>query len=176
MSFSSYAQAAHDYWLRQYPHYNNGTNHQTIPIMLTSEAEAILEQGQEWNKKQTTQQQQQHQYAWQQAPLHFMLNSADVAQNTGFMMRTPLEQRDEIMLSSLSSFRAQLSHDLVIGNCCSNWHKLMAMTLMAGCGRKWNAQFLCLQQHPDPQFRLCCGWTNTQFCQDRRAGKIPKAP
>ena len=165
MSFKSYARAAHDYWWHKFPNYN-----QTIPIMLTSEAKGILKQGAEWN------QQSQPTPDWQRAPLHFLHNDRDIAQGTGFMMRTPLEQRDEIMLSSLSSFRAQLTHRVVLGNCCSNWHKLMGMVLQAGCGRHWDAEFTCLQQHPDPQFRLCCGWTNTQFCQDRRAGKIPKAP
>jgi hypothetical protein len=43
-------------------------------------------------------------------------------------------------------------------NCCSNFHVLLADLLAAGCGAASEHALHCLQEHPDPQYQVCCGW------------------
>lgn len=71
------------------------------------------------------------------------------------MRQDTSEALDQIMVSSLSSLRAQLSHRLLMLNCCSNFHYLMHMLAESGCGQRWDAESVCLKQHPVEDFRLC---------------------
>jgi hypothetical protein len=65
---------------------------------------------------------------------------------------------DEAMLSAMSSIRHQLLARVTVGNCCSNFHVLLADLLASGCGAARRNTFHCLQEHPDPRYRVCCGW------------------
>ena len=65
---------------------------------------------------------------------------------------------DEVMVSALSSFKAQLLPRVSIGNCCSNFHVLLNDFLSEGCGAARDNTFVCLQEYDDPLLRVCCGW------------------
>lgn len=65
---------------------------------------------------------------------------------------------DSIMLSAISSLKAQLLPRMSIGNCCSNFHTLLNDFLSEGCGAASSNIFLCLQEYEDPRLRVCCGW------------------
>jgi hypothetical protein len=65
---------------------------------------------------------------------------------------------DELMLSAVSSLKAQLLPRISIGDCCSNFHILFNDFLTEGCGAASNNSFFCLNEHPDPLLRVCCGW------------------
>jgi hypothetical protein len=73
---------------------------------------------------------------------------------------------DDPILVVLSTLRLQLTSDIVVGNCCSNFHVLLSDLVKAGCGKSTN--FQCLQDHPDPQYRLCCSWDKSDICVARR--------
>ena len=110
---------------------------------------------------------------WQKMQFNFLHNNFDVQQNTGLMVRNGVGRNDldKVMISSLSSLRAQLSNKLLLLNCCSNFHFLMHMFVTAGCGRRWDAEAVCLREHPEEEFRLCCQWTKTERCKALQAGK-----
>lgn len=92
----------------------------------------------------------------------FLLNTHDVTPDTGFiahMHRThPTIQADDAMLSSISSFQAQLMTRVTLGNCCSHYHHLLNDFLQEGCGAASDNAFMCLQESQDPTLRVCCAW------------------
>ncbi len=65
---------------------------------------------------------------------------------------------DAIMISALSSLKAQLLPRLSIGNCCSNFHILINDFLFEGCGAASSSTFHCIQETEDPLLMVCCGW------------------
>lgn len=65
---------------------------------------------------------------------------------------------DEIMLSAVSSLKAQLLPRISIGNCCSNFHAMLNDFLSEDCGAASSNEFLCLQEYEDPRLKVCCGW------------------
>lgn len=69
-----------------------------------------------------------------------------------------ISDADSIMLSAMSSLKAQLLPRITIGNCCSNFHTLLNDFLSEGCGAASDNKFLCLQEYEDPRLRVCCGW------------------
>jgi hypothetical protein len=95
---------------------------------------------------------------------HILTNEQDVTPDTGYipslLLGTPNVSftTDEALLSAVSSLQYQLSAQVTIGNCCSNFHVLLADLLAAGCGAAANHTLHCLQEHEDPHFRVCCGW------------------
>lgn len=107
----------------------------------------------------------------------FIVNHRDVAQDTGYVesiVHNPAKknqsafQADDIMLSAMSSLRLQLMTRITLGNCCSNFHLLLKDLLYEGCGSSDQNAFKCLQDHPNPNFRLCCSWDKTPECLARR--------
>jgi hypothetical protein len=102
-------------------------------------------------------------------PVRFVVNKHDVLQDSGFLQKqTSNYTQYEAMLSAISSFQLQLTTRLTVGNCCSNFHLLLSDFLREGCGLIPNNQFHCLQDHPDPDFRLCCQWDKSVECVSRR--------
>ena len=103
----------------------------------------------------------------------FLLNEQDVTQDTGYLedlrATNSSDNADEILLSALSSLQLQLSTRITLGNCCSNFHLLLKDLLEEGCGMP-NHKFQCLQQHANPNYRLCCSWDKTPECLARRNG------
>lgn len=73
---------------------------------------------------------------------------------------------DTIMISALSSLKAQLLPRLSIGNCCSNFHILLNDFLFEGCGAASFNTFHCIQETEDPLLKVCCGWHRD--CQERK--------
>lgn len=103
-------------------------------------------------------------------PANFIVNNRDVLQGTGFLQ--PHEQgnytQESAMLSAIAALKLQMATSLTVGNCCSNFHLLLSDFLSEGCGVVTKNTFTCLQDHPDPQFRLCCQWDKTEECIQRR--------
>ena len=82
---------------------------------------------------------------------------------------------DAVMLSAVSSLKAQLMANVVIGNCCSNFHQLLRELIGQGCGgagigggHVGSTTFYCLQDHPNPDYRLCCSWDKSSRCMEKR--------
>jgi hypothetical protein len=82
---------------------------------------------------------------------------------------------DAVMLSAVSSLKAQLMANVVIGNCCSNFHQLLRELIEQGCGgagvgggHVGSTTFYCLQDHPNPDYRLCCSWDKSSRCMEKR--------
>jgi hypothetical protein len=73
---------------------------------------------------------------------------------------------DAIMISALSSLKAQLLPRLSIGNCCSNFHILLNDFLSEGCGAASINTFQCIQETEDPLLVACCGWHHD--CHERK--------
>jgi hypothetical protein len=63
---------------------------------------------------------------------------------------------DEAMLSAMSSLQLQLAARVSIGNCCSNFHRMLQDYLSEGCGAASDSYFHCLQEDDDPEHRVCC--------------------
>ena len=99
----------------------------------------------------------------------FVTNKRDVLQDSGFLpkVQTNYTQQDA-MLSAISSLKLQMATRYTVGNCCSNFHLLLSDFLSEGCGLASNNQFLCLQDHPNPEFRICCQWDKSAECLLRR--------
>jgi hypothetical protein len=77
---------------------------------------------------------------------------------------------DEIMLSAVSSLKFQLLPRMTLGNCCSNFHVLLADLLAVGCGAAQENTFRCMQENEDPRLRICCGWQG--WCKDAKQRAI----
>ena len=155
--FDVYIRAAHDLWFSRWP-----IRETNLTVLITTESTDILEQERAWvNSKMRP--------SWQRIGMHFVHNSFDVTQDTGLIRSVSPNHSsaDEVMLSSLSSLRAQLSHRVVLGNCCSNFHRLIQMLVNNGCASDWNAEFVCLQDHPNEAYRLCCAWDKSDKCTAR---------
>ena len=128
-------------------------------IILTSESMEILQARHRYNADESF-------------PFTLIANNNDVAQGTG----NPIEYKkmarnvtaDDIMLSTMSSLSMQLMATWTVGNCCSNFHKLIMEFLSRGCGAAQKNYFECLQDNENPEFRLCCQWSRNQECKDKR--------
>lgn len=101
-------------------------------------------------------------------PFRFIVNKNDVLQGSG--EPTSFKGRaDSIMLASIVSMKLQLQSKFLVVNCCSNFHLIMFDLFLEGCGAVPDSQPMCLQEHPDPQFHICCGWTRSSECDDIRS-------
>ena len=104
-------------------------------------------------------------------PFKFVTNAFDILQGTGHpgkMARN--ESKEDILVSSLSSFKLQFYAKYNVGNCCSNFHLLLFDFLKEGCGASDSDHVPeCMQDHEDKRFRVCCKWTKTEECQSRRS-------
>ena len=105
---------------------------------------------------------------------HFVTNRHDVTPGTGKLKKINWKyaktMADEAMLSAISSLKAQLSTRITIGNCCSNFHTLLADFLSEGCGAAFENTFHCLQEDDDPQYVVCCGWHPN--CKEQKRQKL----
>lgn len=98
-------------------------------------------------------------------------NTLDVTQDTGQVKNKPSNNisADSAMLSALSSLKFQLLARVTLGNCCSNFHVLLADLLAAGCGAARTNNFYCMQENEDPNLRICCGWQKWCFAAKQQA-------
>jgi hypothetical protein len=139
-----------------------------IKVILTSESPDILKAQEDFKARNST-----HfpltQGNGSSVPFEFITNKFDLLQNSG----NPTEMEDfinkeDIILSSLASLKLQFHAKYTIGNCCSNHHLLLLDFLQEGCGASDHHAAGCMQDHENPKFRLCCGWTKTENCQTKR--------
>jgi hypothetical protein len=87
----------------------------------------------------------------------FVTNSHDVTPDSGrFRDVAKNVSADEAMLSAFSSLQLQLTARVSIGNCCSNFHRMLQDYLIEGCGAASDSYFHCLQEDDDPELRVCC--------------------
>jgi hypothetical protein len=75
---------------------------------------------------------------------------------------------DDIMLSAISSLKLQLHARHTVGNCCSNFHLLLFDFLEEGCGPAKDQNVECLQDNEAPEYRLCCLWSKTDECLNKK--------
>jgi hypothetical protein len=63
---------------------------------------------------------------------------------------------DEVMISMLSTLKAQLLPQVTVANCCSDFHQMLNDFLYEGCGTSSTNTFQCLQDTNDPFLVPCC--------------------
>ena len=155
--FETYVHAAQDLWLYKWPETSNET---MVPVVVTTESRDVLKQTRAWMDRP-------EKASWERLLFDFVHNNYDVTQDTGLVRSVDRNHTtaDQVMLSSLSSLRAQLSARVVLGNCCSNFHRLMQILVRNGCSSDWDAEFVCLQHHPEEKYRLCCAWDKSDRCR-----------
>ena len=138
------------------------SNQSPNSIILTSESREIIESRNEYETSVSF-------------PFRFVVNENDAFQGTGYPKEYLRSESslDDIMLSTMISLKMQLYTIATAGNCCSNFHKLMETFQGRGCGVR-NQEFTCLQDFENPEFRICCKWTNTRFCREKWAAANKK--
>lgn len=149
LSFDQHMQVVNSMWSR---HRNTSSTTSDINVLFTTESKAMVQEQKDFASNAAMQ---------SKYPLtfNFVTNSKDVTPDTGFMKGVRDKNTvEESMLSSISSFKAQMLPRVSIGNCCSNFHALLNDFLMEGCGAASENSFLCLQESEDPALRVCCGW------------------
>ena len=67
---------------------------------------------------------------------------------------------DEIMMSVLSTVKAQLFTQVTVANCCSGLHQILNDFLSEGCGAVAENTYQCLQDTDDPLLVPCCGYND----------------
>ena len=97
-------------------------------------------------------------------------NTRDVTPDTGKFKNKQNSNitADDAMLSALSSMQFQLLARVSVGNCCSNFHVLLADLLAAGCGAASTNKFYCMQENDDPHLRICCQWGGDRCIEARK--------
>jgi hypothetical protein len=177
---------------------------ETTTIIVTTESPSVLQEQEAFEAKHDL----QRDFAFS---FRIINNRYDVTQGTGFVLdalgataQAPVLENnrhaentttakttnsianividaDAIMLSAVSSLKAQLMANVVIGNCCSNFHQLLRELFEQGCGGRVGHRhssissrtssggtFYCLQDHPNPEYRLCCSWDKSSRCVENR--------
>lgn len=64
---------------------------------------------------------------------------------------------DAIMMSVLSTIKAQLIPQITVANCCSGFHQMLNDFLYESCGAVAANTYQCLQDTEDPLLVPCCG-------------------
>jgi hypothetical protein len=162
LSFPQYMSAVSKIWTKR-----SNARLESQPetnIVVTTESQRVLRELEEFASNDTLRKSVPF-------PFRFVTNHRDVAQDTGYLEHIadhPTLTADKAMLSALSSLKAQLATSITVGNCCSNFHLLLSDLLSEGCGARKDSNFQCLQDHDDPEFRICCGWDKSTECRARR--------
>mmetsp|Transcript_26794 Transcript_26794/g.38447 ORF Transcript_26794/g.38447 Transcript_26794/m.38447 type:complete len:248 (+) Transcript_26794:3-746(+) len=175
LSFENYTTYAHTIAKRDTQRYlskndtaplktTNGLIYDTI--VLTSESAMILEARKSYEGPNTT------------FPFRFIVNENDVLQGTGdpgsyHKMLALNVTADDIMFSTITSIAFQMMSKVVLGNHCSNFHRMMPGFVNRGCGAAHDGAMEWIQQSDIPEFRICCAWTSSEECNSRRqSGKF----
>jgi hypothetical protein len=142
---------------------SNGLLYDTI--VLTSESSMIIEARKVYENISSF-------------PFRFVVNSADIMQGSGNPRHYKALQKvnisaDDIMFSTVSSIAFQMMCKVVVANLCSNFHKIMIAFIHRGLSAVYNPNMTWLQENEVPEFRICCAWSNSEECKQRRqAGKF----
>jgi hypothetical protein len=152
LSFYHHMEAVGQLWTK----HQNVTNSDANPtVIFTSESKAVVQEQVEFASNLTIQQTLPHKFG-------FVTNSEDRHPDSGFgrdaEIRHSTISADDAMLDAMSSLKLQLLPRISMGNCCSNFHILIADFLMEGCGVASDNTFKCLQENEDPRFIVCCQW------------------
>eukprot|EP00540_Astrosyne_radiata_P023116 CAMPEP_0116849592 /NCGR_PEP_ID=MMETSP0418-20121206/15663_1 /TAXON_ID=1158023 /ORGANISM="Astrosyne radiata, Strain 13vi08-1A" /LENGTH=287 /DNA_ID=CAMNT_0004481341 /DNA_START=168 /DNA_END=1034 /DNA_ORIENTATION=+ len=100
-------------------------------------------------------------------PLDLVLNDQDVFQGTGRPNANNYKARaQEVMFSTLVAIQLQLLPVYSVGNCCSNFHALL-FDLRQVCSHMEDSISECLQEHSNPKYHVCCGWTHSDECDGK---------
>ena len=155
LSFVEHMEAGSEVWTR---HLN--TTSISMPRMMdatvvfTTESKAIRQEQREFVSNASAAESFPFQF-------RFVANKHDVTPDTGYLPNRPNEDgmtADQAMLSSISSFQAQLMARATVGNCCSHYHHLLNDALSEGCGAARDNLYMCLQESDNPMLRVCCAW------------------
>lgn len=147
------------------PHGNNN-----VSIVLTTESKSVLDEMRNFEENTTLR-------STVPFPYDFVTNHHDVMQSTGLpsdFLKQGAEAHvaeDDVMLSAVSSLKAQMMARFTIGNCCSNFHLLLFDFLRDGCGAARDNVGQCLQENEDPEFRVCCMWSKADECKEKQEQK-----
>ena len=159
ISFEEHVQVVDDVWQA-----NKRQSDPDPTIVFTTESKLILAEQVAFVSSFERQTQFQNKF-------HFVANTKDLAPDTGRPKKeSPLGDADEIMLSAISSLMFQLKPRYSIGNCCSNFHNLLADYLYSGCGSASSRTFVCLQDNPNPLLRVCCQYDRK--CQTEKKAAL----
>ena len=151
LSFMEHLQATegflkrHEYWPKMDP-----------TLIFSTESKAMVREQQGFSTNATAQSTLRYKF-------RIVANKHDVTPDTGFIkksshLKNSMFTADDALFSAISSLQFQLLARVTVGNCCSNFHVLLADLLTSGCGAASENTFQCLQEHENPHFRLCCRW------------------
>jgi hypothetical protein len=142
-----------------------------LSIVLTTESDSVMQEKDEFMKNKTLVNKVPFKF-------DFITNDFDIRQDSGnpqynipeHNLDVVLEENnaDEVMLSMISSLQIQLLARYSIGNCCSNFHRILFELLDGGCGAAYQSGPECLQTNEDPEFRICCVWDNSEECKAKK--------
>lgn len=154
LTFEQHMNAAASVWKK---HHGNTSDKSAINVIVTTEDEGVINDMKNFSSSN-------------QALFHFITNKQDALQGTGVAKdyNGKNTTADAVMLSSVAALKLQLATKFSIGNCCSNFHNLLFDFVRDGCGSARNAVGICLQEMPEPEFRVCCSWDKSDECTARR--------
>jgi hypothetical protein len=164
MTFQNHLDAAIEFWLSQT---KGGHGGNVLPgAIVTTESQKIR------NEYELFLLQKHNNESSTVPSFVFYTNQLDVTQDTGYIsQKNTLDHStisaDDVMMSAISSLKAQLATSVTLGNCCSNFHLLLKDLLEEGCGLSRTNHFQCLQEHDNPKYRICCAWDKSPECQHR---------
>jgi hypothetical protein len=154
LSFEQYMNVIVSVWKKHHSDSNAVAN-----IILTTEDEHVMR---EMKKFDPTSIPFSH---------RFVTNEKDVLQGTGVandFEKSGNVTADQVMLSSLTALKLQLSSKYSVGNCCSNFHNLLFDFLRDGCGPAQDIIAMCLQELEQAEYRVCCAWDKSDECEAKR--------
>lgn len=110
-------------------------------------------------------------------PLEFAVLPHDTQQGTG-RPRYYRDKADAVMIASLTAIKLQLKANVLVGNCCSNFHTIIFDLVREGCGADPFSHHLCLNDELDMEdttFRICCGRRKGTICEQLWADQASAA-
>lgn len=129
-----------------------------VQLVLTSEEASVMQQRTSYEQNSSF-------------PFAFVVNENDPMQGSGFARDlTEDDSADFIIVSTLLVIKMQLQTKHIIGNCCSNFHKVIHDFIESGAGLVRNATFECLRDNEEQRFRMCCGTGEDLKCRPGDAG------
>jgi hypothetical protein len=151
LTFEQHMRVASKMWKRHGPPSSTAITNADPSIVFTTESTAMQEEQRLFATNTSTRS--------QYPAFRFVTNSHDVTPDSGRFSRVAKKvnvSADEAMLSAMSSLQLQLAARVSIGNCCSNFHRMLQDYLSEGCGAASDSYFHCLQEDDDPELRVCC--------------------
>lgn len=165
LTFDQHMRVASKMWTRHGPNTAIGNINVDVDpsIVFTTESTAMQEEQRLFSTNTSARS--------RYPAFRFVTNSHDVTPDSGrFRDVAKNVSADEAMLSAFSSLQLQLTARVSIGNCCSNFHRMLQDYLSEGCGAASDSYFHCLQEDDDPELRVCC--FKSKSCIETRKRQI----